>query len=227
MTIQNMIRKVLSVNWIKSFWLNIYYFGFFQAFRFPILLGYGVKVASKGDRGSVGAPLKFGTICFGLKHDPFALGYSKSYWNIGKDAIAIFKGTFRVSKGTTLNLFPGAFFSVGDGFTSNANLLINCMKSISIGDNCLFGWNITMMDSDGGHQLLDKLTDKIVNPAVPIVLGNHVWVGSEASILKGSFIPDGCVVGFKSNVCGFFENSNSAIVGNPAKVIKNDIVWKF
>lgn len=226
MTVTDIIRRGMSVNWMKSFYLNVYYFGVFQAFRFPILLGFGVKIASKGGRKSVRCPIKFGSICFGLKHDPFSLGYNKSYWCIGKDASAIFEGSFRVAKGTTLHLFPGACFSVGDGFTSNANLLINCMKSITIGDGCLFGWNITMMDCDGGHLLIDQKTGRILNLSIPIVLGNHVWVGAEASILKGSKIPDGCVIGFKSNVCGVIERQNSVIVGNPAKDIKYEVEWK-
>lgn len=226
MDIKEILRKTFSVNWFKSFWFNAYYFGLFKAFKFPILLGYNVKIANKGNRHSVKAPIRFASVCFGLKYDPFSLGSSNSYWFVSEGAMVNFKGSFKVAKGVTLHLFPEAIFSVGDGFTSNANLLINCMKSIEIGDDCLFGWNITLMDSDGGHQVLDAVNKSVINSTSPIKIGNHVWVGAEVSILKGSDIPDDCIIGFKSNVCGLIAKNKSAIAGNPAKIIKDNVNWR-
>lgn len=220
------IRRVLSVNWIKSLFMNLYYFGFINSLRFPLLVGYGVRINSLGARNSVEAPMVFGSICFALKADPFNMGNRHSYWHISDGAKAVFKGTFRVSKGTVMHLFQDAQFIVGDGFSANANLLISCSEKITIGEQCLLGWDITLMDSEGGHSILRADIMEPMTKSKPIIIGNHVWLGAESSILKGTEIGDGCVVGFKSNVCGIKVKSNNIIAGNPAKIIKEGYTWK-
>ena len=78
------------------------------------------------------------------------------------------------------------------------------------------------MDNDGGHKVLSQ-DGIIVNHPQPIIIGNHVWIGSHVSILKNSNISDNSIIGYKSNVCG--TEKYSTIVGNPAKVKKNGLIW--
>lgn len=228
-TLQNIlknVRRFFSVNWLKSFYVNVYYLGIRKAFHFPILLGYGVKVSSLGERNAISVPQKFASICFALKADPFNMGHRNSYWHISKGARAVFSGSFRVSKGTVFHLFQGAIFKVGDGFSANANLVISCAKEISVGHSCLLGWNITIMDSDGGHTVLDASSGVPLVGANPIRIGNRVWIGAEASILKGTELGDGSVVGLKSNLCGKKFCENVIVGGNPAKELKRGYTWK-
>lgn len=53
----------------------------------------------------------------------------------------------------------------------------------------------------------------------PIVIGNNVWIGVNAIILKGSMIGENSIVGAGSVVNGLFP-ANSLIIGNPAKLVK-------
>jgi len=53
-----------------------------------------------------------------------------------------------------------------------------------------------------------------------IVIGNNVWIGANVTILGGTVLQDGCVVGAGSVVRGQFKK-NELIIGNPAKVVKN------
>lgn len=48
-------------------------------------------------------------------------------------------------------------------------------------------------------------------------IGNHVWIASHVDILKGCFVPDGCVLGFKSLVTSKFNDENCIIAGNLLK----------
>ena len=132
-----------------------------------------------------------------------------------------------MAKGINMKIFDKANLYIGDGFSSNANLIISCANKIIFGNDCLLGWNITIMDNDGGHLILDKESNLELNKAQEINIGDHVWIGSESSVLKGSIIPSGCVVGFKSNVCGIKKSvsDNTILVGNPAKPKKENIVW--
>lgn len=54
------------------------------------------------------------------------------------------------------------------------------------------------------------------NRSKDIVIGNDVWIGQFASILHGTVIGDGAVVGANAVVCGEVR-PYAIVVGNPAK----------
>jgi maltose O-acetyltransferase len=53
----------------------------------------------------------------------------------------------------------------------------------------------------------------------PIKIGNNVWIGAKATILKGVTIGDGAIIGANAVVTKDLL-ANGVAVGNPAKVIK-------
>jgi putative colanic acid biosynthesis acetyltransferase WcaF len=53
----------------------------------------------------------------------------------------------------------------------------------------------------------------------PILIGNQVWIASEAFIGPGVIIPDGCVIGARAVVTSKLEKW-SVYAGNPARLIK-------
>lgn len=73
---------------------------------------------------------------------------------------------------------------------------------------------------------MDLTTGKRINVPKPISIGANVWVGEHTSIMKGSVIPAGCVVGAKSLVTKVFDEPNCVIAGNPAKVVRRHISWQ-
>ncbi|OXY81524.1 hypothetical protein B6S08_11145 [Oceanimonas doudoroffii] len=85
-------------------------------------------------------------------------------------------------------------------------------------------WESLITDADH-HHLLNQNGD-IINPASAVRIGDHVWIGARAMILKGSEIADDCVVGAQSLVTGRFSENKVLIAGSPAKVVKKDILWK-
>jgi len=97
-------------------------------------------------------------------------------------------------------------------------------ESITIGDDCLFAWGIDMRTSDG-HSLIDLSTGKAINLPKPIKIGDRVWIGQNAHILKGSEINRNSVVAFGSIVTKKFTETNIVIGGNPASIIKRNIDW--
>lgn len=95
---------------------------------------------------------------------------------------------------------------------------------IDIGKNCLFSANITIRTGDS-HSLVDTNTGKRINPSKDVKIGNHVWVGNGATILKGIEIPEDCVVGACAVVTHTPQEGNCVLAGNPAKVVKTGVVW--
>lgn len=99
---------------------------------------------------------------------------------------------------------------------------------LSIGDNTAIGGNVKILDNDfhpidwetrNRYFLNPSGGDTDVVPVRELVIGKNCFIGCNSIILKGTVLGDGCVVGAGTVGAGKFE-SNSVIVGNPARVIK-------
>lgn len=96
--------------------------------------------------------------------------------------------------------------------------------AISIGRDCLFSSPVKIRTGDS-HSLLQKSTGQRINPSQSVTIGNHVWVGTDTTILKGVSVADGCVVGAGSLLCKTYENPNCVLAGVPAKEVRQDVDW--
>lgn len=94
---------------------------------------------------------------------------------------------------------------------------------IEIGADCMFAHGIELRCGDS-HSIIDLDTGKRINYAKNIRLGRHVWVASDAMILKGVEIGDDCVIASRSLVTKSFS-SHCLIGGSPASVLKENITW--
>lgn len=95
--------------------------------------------------------------------------------------------------------------------------------TIKVGKDCMFSHDISLRTSDS-HSIVDVQGNRI-NHAKDITIGNHVWIGLESLILKGSVIADNSVVAARATVNKQFEQPGCIIAGAPAKQIKEDINW--
>ncbi len=95
-------------------------------------------------------------------------------------------------------------------------------RSIVIGNNCMLSSNINVRTGDS-HSILDKEGNR-TNQAEPITIGNHVWVGEGAKIMKGVQLQKDTIVASGAIVTRSFP-SNVIVGGNPAKVIKEGVSW--
>lgn len=109
--------------------------------------------------------------------------------------------------------------------TSIESCYMVCMgenNSINIGDDCMFSGNIEIWNSD--THLITDLMGNGINPSQPIVIGNHVWLGKNVKVLKGTTIGDGAIAGMDSVITKNIP-LNSIAAGNPAKVVKTGTNW--
>jgi len=96
---------------------------------------------------------------------------------------------------------------------------------IEVGCDCLFSANITLRAGDS-HSVIDAETGTRLNKSKDIIIGDHVWIGNTVIVTKGTVISNNSVVATGSVVTGKIFYPNSAIGGNPAKVVKEGISWK-
>ncbi len=98
-------------------------------------------------------------------------------------------------------------------------------SDIDIGERTMFSRGITVRNHDS-HLIFAKGGTEQLNQPRDIIIGDHVWVGQNATILKGVEIGRDSVIAFGSVVTkGCLPNS--IVAGNPATVVKENIDWNY
>jgi acetyltransferase-like isoleucine patch superfamily enzyme len=110
---------------------------------------------------------------------------------------------------------------VGDATFFHADVRIIVRKSVTIGASCAVGWDVLIMDTDE-HPL--AVGGEPRDPTAPVTIGDHVWIGARAAILKGVNIGDGAVVAAQSVVTRDVP-PRALVAGSPAKVVRQDVSW--
>ena len=102
-------------------------------------------------------------------------------------------------------------------FIGNGCILVS-RKDISIGEGTLIGEYVVIRDQD--HISNQSSIKDSGFYSDPIIIGKNCWLGAKVSVLRGSVIGDGAVIGAHSLVRGYIPPYTLA-VGCPAKVIKH------
>jgi acetyltransferase-like isoleucine patch superfamily enzyme len=142
--------------------------------------------------------------------------------------------------GNHVSCYAGCSFAIGENgcctigdFTLLNGALIMADERIDIGSHCLVSWNVGIADSDfhplePAQRLIDAqalapyFKDRPPRPQLkpaPVKIGNNVWIGMNAVILKGVVIGDNSVVAAGSVVTKSIP-ANTIVAGNPAVVVK-------
>ena len=117
-----------------------------------------------------------------------------------------------------------AILQIGNGTYVNEGVHIVCNISVSIGRNCLIAPDVEIMDDDG-HPVdwRERHNHWPENPedrcGAPIVIGDNVWIGTRAIILKGVIIGSGSVVSAGSVVTNSVPPA-VLVAGVPARIIR-------
>ena len=111
----------------------------------------------------------------------------------------------------------GSNISIGDNFTGNFNLTILDEAEVVIGDNVFIGPNTSLCTVI--HSLTPEERNNGIMRALPIHIGDNVWIAANVVILPGVSVGEGAVVGAGSVVTKDVAPF-TLVAGNPARVIK-------
>jgi virginiamycin A acetyltransferase len=117
--------------------------------------------------------------------------------------------------------------TIGDYTRINGPITVRGQEICEIGNYCAFGYSVTIITTNHdiskpnlqlNFQRRHGFADLEISRG-PIVVGHNVWIGDNATILAGSHIGDGSVVGAGAVVTGDLPPFAVA-AGVPARIIK-------
>lgn len=121
----------------------------------------------------------------------------------------------------TVGLFPPFYTDCGKNIHVGKNVFINSgcrfqdQGGITIGDGVLIGHNVVLATLN--HDINPRKRSTL-HPA-PIVIGDYVWIGANATVVPGVTIGDGAIVAAGAVVTKDVP-PNVIVGGVPAKIIK-------
>ena len=111
----------------------------------------------------------------------------------------------------------GKHISLGKRFFANFNFTVLDEARVTIGDDCFVGPNVSIYTACHSTDPVERNTRR--EWALPVTIGDNVWIGGSVTILAGVTIGDNVTIGAGSVVTRDIP-SWSVAVGNPCRVIK-------
>ena len=111
----------------------------------------------------------------------------------------------------------GYNIEIGENFYANVNVVILDGAKVTFGDNVFIAPNCGFYTA--GHPFNVEQRNQGLEYALPIKIGNNVWIGAGCHILPGVSIGDNTVIGAGSVVTKNIP-ANVLAVGNPCKMIR-------
>jgi acetyltransferase-like isoleucine patch superfamily enzyme len=116
---------------------------------------------------------------------------------------------------TEIVTLPDGHLEIGNNVFINYGASLVASKHVLIGDGCLIGTHVMVMDCDF-HRIEDKEWD---TSGEPIILGQKVWLGNRSIVLKGVTIGHDAVVAAGAVVTRDVA-PRTLVAGVPARVIR-------
>ena len=134
--------------------------------------------------------------------------------------LALAQGHFSIKSRAFIEVKDGARLTIkGGGGYASRGVQIECTDSIAIGSGAAIGPDVIIRDSDG-----HPLTDPLHRRSAPVVIGDRVWIGARAMILKGVTMGDGAIVAAGAVVTQDVP-VRCVVAGVPARVVRRDVSW--
>jgi len=152
----------------------------------------------------------------------------KRFHALEPDALVI--GAQGTMDGVHFDLGPHGRMRIGD-YCYFTNAVLLCELEVQIGNYVMIGWNATLTDSDfHPMQPAARIADAVAcsplgkgrpRPEIarrPVIIEDDVWIGANATILKGVRIGRGAFIEAGSLVTRDVP-PRARVMGNPAQVI--------
>lgn len=181
-----------------------------------------------------------------VRHRAFTPWYLVRYWRLLRFRLAhphvVLRGMVFLGKGVELHCRPGygrleigrwahlgdgnsircheGSLRIGDKVVFGRHNVVNCYLDVEIGAATLVADWVYITDFD--HRMADvhsPIKDQGIVKS-PVRIGPESWIGTKATVLRGTRAGRGCVLGAHAVVRGEIPDYAIA-VGSPARVVRN------
>lgn len=143
------------------------------------------------------------------------------------DNCVIYLGESTCNYTLDVTVYRDSVFCMGRNNYINGTLhaVVSERKNIFIGSGNLLSFGIWLRTADP-HLIYSGDTHRRINPSSSVFIGDHVWLGQAAMVLKGSQLHSGCILGAMALLSGKSLPSNTSWGGNPARLLGENIFWE-
>lgn len=143
----------------------------------------------------------------------------------GSNAVVFIEGPNRALR-LGVTVWSASVFAIGSGTYTNGvfNAIASERRSIVLGKRGLFSFGLWVRTADP-HLVYSAQTKRRLNPSRDVLVGDHVWLGQDAMLLKGATIGSGSIIGAKAVVAGKKVPSNTSWAGNPARQVAAGVLF--
>lgn len=208
------LQKLLSLNYFKFIYYNF--------------LCCGVK----RDKGKFLFPYwhacielsKTAQICLHaniyLNTNRYPGSHSECYLRLRDGATMTVTGNVSLMYQGTIEVHKNATLQIGSCSIQSGAVII-CAYKMTLGEGCLYSRMSYISDSD--HHRILNAEGEITNIPRETVIGDHVWLGVKATVMKGAKIKSGSVIGANSLVGGKVKE-HKFLMTEPSRVF-SDVYW--
>ena len=153
---------------------------------------------------------------YGTFMRPWYIAVNGENISLGRCATVVAEPDQRVAIGVWGEAQGEGEIVIGDYVMISPGVRISASRSIRIGDSCMLANGVYITDSDW-HGVYDRVArDSASNP---VVIGDNVWLGDRATLLKGVSVGDNSIVAASAVVTKDVP-ANVIVAGNPAVVVR-------
>ena len=163
-----------------------------------------------------GGALRIGLGPFGLSSE-----HDTSVVRVRPGAELRCEGVVSLQRGVRV-VVDGGRLTIGHGTNVNGTgTKLLCAQEVTIGEHCTLSWDVQVLD----HDFHTITADGVERPSVaPVRIGDRVWIGTRAVVLKGVTIGDGAVVAAGAVVTSDVP-AGAVVAGVPARVVGRADAW--
>ena len=220
MRLTSLLRVLRSLP--HSIYFNFHYLPFRQAVRLPILLYKPRFLKLKGSVRIESESFQIGMIRLGFPMVSLCPNSGIMIENHGGEIL--FKGRAGIGNASFISIGAKSTVEFGDYFQATA-LKLASYCGIKFASRVRFGWDCTVFDTDF-HKLTKVNGWGYSKGYAPISIGPDSWIGMGTLVLKGTTLPDHCVVGARSTLIGKQDVPPYSVLGGSPATLKKAGYWR-
>lgn len=149
---------------------------------------------------------------------------SSIFFNASNSVVYLSSSKFAYRISAFINNANVFYMGKNNSETSILHVILSEQKHCIIGNNGMFSREVWIRNADP-HLIYNTESKSRINPTKSVFIGDHVWIGQSATILKGTQIDSGSIIGAMSVVSGKKIPHNISGAGNPYKQLSQNIFW--